>query len=190
MWLVLLLPSWLPAIGWERIVQSDGVMYRLGLDWPWVTHLIMGPFGVVLLLGLRSRAVHLPGGHGAAWPGSARSSRTRPGCTAQAGPPALRLIWPDAGAGHLVGAGDRLRRVDQRLRRRRDACVQLELLAGDLPALRGDQQLPAELPDRCGDGHGCWSPRWPSRWRCRPERCAGVRIRCCPVAPGRRSGAG
>jgi iron(III) transport system permease protein len=54
MWLVLLLPSWLPALGWERIVQADGVMYRLGLDWPWMTHLIMGPFGVVFLLGLRS----------------------------------------------------------------------------------------------------------------------------------------
>jgi len=53
MWLALLLPSWLPAIGWERLVQQDGVMYRIGLDWPWVTHLIMGPFGVVLLLGLR-----------------------------------------------------------------------------------------------------------------------------------------
>jgi iron(III) transport system permease protein len=53
MWLVLLLPSWLPALGWERIVEPDGVMYRLGLDWPWVTHAIMGPFGVVLLLGLR-----------------------------------------------------------------------------------------------------------------------------------------
>ena len=54
MWLVLLLPSWLPALGWERVVQPDGVMYRLGMQWPWVTHLIMGPFGVVLLLGLRS----------------------------------------------------------------------------------------------------------------------------------------
>ncbi len=53
MWLVLLLPSWLPALGWERIVQPDGVMYRAGLDWPWVTHAIMGPSGVVLLLGLR-----------------------------------------------------------------------------------------------------------------------------------------
>ena len=53
MWLALLLPSWLPSLGWERLVQQDGVMYRLGLDWPWVTHLIMGPFGVVLLLGLR-----------------------------------------------------------------------------------------------------------------------------------------
>jgi iron(III) transport system permease protein len=54
MWLVVLLPSWLPALGWERIVQADGVMYRLGLNLPWVTHAIMGPFGVVLLLGLRS----------------------------------------------------------------------------------------------------------------------------------------
>ncbi len=53
MWLALLLPSWLPATGWERLVQQDGVMYRIGLDWPWVTHLVMGPFGVVLLLGLR-----------------------------------------------------------------------------------------------------------------------------------------
>ncbi|HEV3382340.1 MAG TPA: ABC transporter permease subunit [Trebonia sp.] len=53
MWLSLLLPSWLPALGWERLVQQDGVMYRIGLNWPWMTHLIMGPFGVVLLLGLR-----------------------------------------------------------------------------------------------------------------------------------------
>jgi iron(III) transport system permease protein len=54
MWLVLLLPSWLPAIGWQRLVQADGVMYRAGLDLPFVTHAIMGPFGVVLLLGLRA----------------------------------------------------------------------------------------------------------------------------------------
>jgi iron(III) transport system permease protein len=53
MWLALLLPSWLPATGWEELVQQDGVMYRIGLDWPWVTHLVMGPFGVTLLLGLR-----------------------------------------------------------------------------------------------------------------------------------------
>jgi iron(III) transport system permease protein len=53
MWLVLLVPSWLPAIGWQRLVQPDGVMYRIGLNWPFVTHAIMGPFGVVLLLGLR-----------------------------------------------------------------------------------------------------------------------------------------
>ena len=53
MWLVLLLPSWLPALGWQRLVQTGGIMYRVGLDFPVVTHLIMGPAGVVLLLGLR-----------------------------------------------------------------------------------------------------------------------------------------
>ena len=53
MWLALLLPSWLPATGWVRLVQPDGVMYRIGLNWPWVTHTVMGPFGVTLLLGLR-----------------------------------------------------------------------------------------------------------------------------------------
>lgn len=54
MWIVLFLPSWLPAIGWIRVVQIDGVMYRLGLHWHFVTDAIMGPFGVVLLLGLRN----------------------------------------------------------------------------------------------------------------------------------------
>ncbi len=54
MWLVLLLPSWLPALGWQRLVEQDGVLYRLGIGSPVVTHLIMGPSGVVLLLGLRS----------------------------------------------------------------------------------------------------------------------------------------
>jgi iron(III) transport system permease protein len=53
MWISLLLPSWLPATGWQIFVQQDGVMYRMGLNWPWATHLIMGPFGVVVVLGLR-----------------------------------------------------------------------------------------------------------------------------------------
>ena len=53
-WLVVLVPSWLPALGWIRLVQPAGLMYRLGLDFPFVTHAIMGPFGVVLLLGLRN----------------------------------------------------------------------------------------------------------------------------------------
>lgn len=54
MWLVLLLPSWLPALGWQRLVEPDAVMYRMGLHWPLVTNAILGPFGVVLLLGLRA----------------------------------------------------------------------------------------------------------------------------------------
>ena len=44
MWLVLLLPSWLPALGWVRLVEPDGVMYRLGLNLPAVTHAILGTF--------------------------------------------------------------------------------------------------------------------------------------------------
>ena len=54
MWFVLLLPSWIPSLGWERLVQPDGVLYRLGIGAAWETHLVMGPFGVVMLLGLRS----------------------------------------------------------------------------------------------------------------------------------------
>ncbi|HVC13851.1 MAG TPA: ABC transporter permease subunit [Acidimicrobiales bacterium] len=53
MWLVLLLPSWLPGIGWERLVVRDGVLTRFGLGSAFVTHAIMGPVGVVLVLGLR-----------------------------------------------------------------------------------------------------------------------------------------
>ncbi|MHB1833899.1 MAG: ABC transporter permease [Solirubrobacteraceae bacterium] len=54
LWLVLLLPSWLPSLGWVRLVQLDGVMYRIGLNLPFVTHAILGPVGVVLVLGLRN----------------------------------------------------------------------------------------------------------------------------------------
>jgi len=53
MWVVLFLPSWLPAIGWIRIVEVDGVMNRIGIHAPFITHAILGPFGVALLLGLR-----------------------------------------------------------------------------------------------------------------------------------------
>jgi iron(III) transport system permease protein len=93
MWLVLLLPSWLPALGWERIVQPDGVMYRLGMDWPWVTHLIMGPFGVVLLLGLRSVPfTYLAVTAGLAGLGQEFEDAARVHGAGRAA--TLRLIWP------------------------------------------------------------------------------------------------
>jgi iron(III) transport system permease protein len=93
MWLVLLLPSWLPALGWERIVQADGVMYRLGLDWPWMTHLIMGPFGVVLLLGLRSVPfTYLAITAGLAGLGQEFEDAARVHGAGRAA--TLRLIWP------------------------------------------------------------------------------------------------
>lgn len=53
LWLVLLLPGWLPAIGWQQLVQPEGVLYRFHVGSTFITHAIMGPFGVVLLLGLR-----------------------------------------------------------------------------------------------------------------------------------------
>ncbi len=54
MWLVLLLPSWLPALGWVRLVQRGGVLSRVGVGSSLLTHAILGPGGVILLLGLRS----------------------------------------------------------------------------------------------------------------------------------------
>jgi len=54
MWLVLLLPSWLPATGWERLAQPDGILARIGLVPSWVSDLIMSPAGVVMVLALRS----------------------------------------------------------------------------------------------------------------------------------------
>lgn len=93
MWLILLLPSWLPALSWVRIVQVDGVIYKLGLNWPWLTHLIMGPFGVVLLLGMRSVPfTYLAitaglAGLGQEFEDAARVHGARRAAT-------LRLIWP------------------------------------------------------------------------------------------------
>ena len=93
MWLVVLLPSWLPALGWERIVEPAGVMYRLGMDWPWVTHLIMGPFGVVLLLGLRSVPfTYLAVTAGLAGLGQEFEDAARVHGAGRAA--TLRLIWP------------------------------------------------------------------------------------------------
>jgi len=90
---MLLLPSWLPAPGWQRLVQADGVMYRLGLDLPGVTHAIMGPFGVVLLLGLRSVPFSfLAVTAGLAGLGQEFEDAARVHCASRIG--ALRLILP------------------------------------------------------------------------------------------------
>ena len=151
MWLVLLLPSWLPALGWVRIVQADGVMYRLGLHWPWMTHLIMGPFGVVLLLGLRSVPfTYLAITAGLAGLGQEFEDAARVHGAGRAA--TLRLIWPMLAPAIWSALAIGFAEADQRLRRRRDARLRLELLAGDLPALCRHQQLPAELPGSLSDG--------------------------------------
>lgn len=54
MWLILLMPSWIPALGWVRLFQAHGVLDRIGIGSSFETNLVLGPFGVVLLLGLRS----------------------------------------------------------------------------------------------------------------------------------------
>jgi iron(III) transport system permease protein len=53
MWLVLLLPSWLPALGWERLAAPGGVLVQFGIPDGVLQHLIFGPFGVILLLALK-----------------------------------------------------------------------------------------------------------------------------------------
>ena len=52
MWLLLLTPSYLISLGWLTLIQRGGVLSGLGLDWPWLRSLILGPAGVTLVLGL------------------------------------------------------------------------------------------------------------------------------------------
>ena len=163
-------------------------MYRVGLDLP-VRH-PRDPRPVRRRAAARAalRPVRVPRDHrGArrARPG-VRGRRPRPRRRPLAGDPARHA---DPRAGDLVGARDRLRRVGERLRRRRDARLQVELHARDLPALRGDQQLPAELPDRGGDGLAARRLGRRCRSCCRPGRCAAAATRSSRAARGRSCGA-
>lgn len=56
MWVILLTPSYLLAVGWITLLQRGGVMSAASLDWPWLRNLILGPFGVILVLALK----HIP----------------------------------------------------------------------------------------------------------------------------------
>jgi iron(III) transport system permease protein len=53
LWAVLLAPSYLIAVGWEEIVLPGGILGALGLWSPGLQHLILGPVGVALVLGLK-----------------------------------------------------------------------------------------------------------------------------------------
>ncbi len=55
-WVLLLAPSYLISVGWLTLVQRGGVLSGLGLDLPWLRDLILGPFGVTLVLTLK----HVP----------------------------------------------------------------------------------------------------------------------------------
>ena len=53
LWAVLLCPSYLIAVGWEEIVLRSGLLGAAGLWSAGVQHLVMGPVGVALVLGLK-----------------------------------------------------------------------------------------------------------------------------------------
>jgi iron(III) transport system permease protein len=53
-WALLLAPSYLEALGWTRLVEPDGVLVQLfGVDAGWLRSLVMGPVGVIWVLGSR-----------------------------------------------------------------------------------------------------------------------------------------
>ncbi len=182
MWLALLLPSWLPALGWERLVQQDGVMYRLGLDWPWVTHLIMGPFGVVLLLGLRCvpfsylAITASLNGLGQEFEDAARvhgASRWQ----------ALRLIVPILAPAILsalaIGFAESITTSAWPPRSAYNSNFTLATYA--LYAAIGN--FPPSLPARGRDVLAAGRRGRRSRCSCRPGRCAAGPTRSCPGGP-------
>lgn len=53
-WALLLAPSYLEALGWTRLVEPDGVLTGLfGTDLTWLRQTVLGPAGVVWVLGSR-----------------------------------------------------------------------------------------------------------------------------------------
>ncbi len=53
LWAVLLSPSYLVAVGWEEIVLRSGLLGAAGLWSSGVQHLVLGPVGVAVVLGLK-----------------------------------------------------------------------------------------------------------------------------------------
>jgi iron(III) transport system permease protein len=53
LWAVLLFPSYIVSVGWEEIVLRSGLLGSAGFYSHGVEHLILGPFGVALILGLK-----------------------------------------------------------------------------------------------------------------------------------------
>ncbi|MHB8659943.1 MAG: ABC transporter permease [Solirubrobacteraceae bacterium] len=52
-WALLLAPSYLVALGWERLFEPGGVLVRAGIDPSAVHSLIYGPVGVIVVLGVK-----------------------------------------------------------------------------------------------------------------------------------------
>ena len=53
LWAILLAPTYLVAVGWEQIVDRSGLLSAFGIWSPAFQHLIMGPFGVSLILAFK-----------------------------------------------------------------------------------------------------------------------------------------
>ncbi len=53
MFALLLAPSYLIALGWERLLEPSGVLELLGVPSTWLRHLFYGPFGVVVVLSVK-----------------------------------------------------------------------------------------------------------------------------------------
>ena len=53
LWAVLLCPSYLIAVGWEEIVLRSGLLGAAGVWSATLQHLVMGPVGVAVVLGLK-----------------------------------------------------------------------------------------------------------------------------------------
>jgi iron(III) transport system permease protein len=52
-WALLLAPSYLVALGWERLFEPGGVLVRAGIEAPFVRNLLYGPAGVIGVLGIK-----------------------------------------------------------------------------------------------------------------------------------------
>ncbi|HVA20326.1 MAG TPA: ABC transporter permease subunit, partial [Solirubrobacteraceae bacterium] len=52
-WALLLAPSYLVALGWERLFEPGGVLARAGVEVPLIRSLLYGPAGVIGVLGVK-----------------------------------------------------------------------------------------------------------------------------------------
>jgi iron(III) transport system permease protein len=52
-WILLLAPSYLVALGWERLFEPGGVLVRAGIDLTFLQSVIYGPAGVIIVDGMK-----------------------------------------------------------------------------------------------------------------------------------------
>ena len=145
-------PRGCPSLGWVRLVQVDGVMYRVGLDLPFVTHAILGPVrggaaarACAASPSRSSRSPRRSAGLGQEFEDAARiHGASRFQAIRLVTPILAPAIWSALAIGFAESVSD--------FGVAATLAYKSNFTPRDLPALRGDQQLPAELPGRGGDG--------------------------------------